>query len=181
MKPLPTAGVPGDRFQNPSMPTPEDRAVKALCIKKYTSLLHQIASSFGFSDSEARELVGQVSAYALKHPAADCYPFRIWLSKIMVHLCTFRIGRALCAQAGPVCEGGSPGPLADDYRSPKTREQHLQAMPLSFRTVYLLHHDLGFTTPELALILNTTPPAVTERYTKALALLARQYLPHWSA
>jgi DNA-directed RNA polymerase specialized sigma24 family protein len=143
-------------------------------IMQHTHLLHQIARSFGFDACEVQDLIGQVHAYACTHRAADCYPLRIWLSKIMVHSCTFRIGSRLFSHCGNTAEGTKAG-SADDYtRYNNTCEQRLQEMPLSFRAVYVLRREIGFTTSEIALILNTTPPKVTERYAKALLFLAEQ-------
>lgn len=141
-------------------------------VNQYTPLLYNIAHAFGFTESEARDLVAQVCAYALSRPAADCYPLRLWVSKIMVHLCTFHIGRELFSQSGVVAERQKISDALGDFsRSGNAREQCVKGMPLSYRAVYLLRDHLGFTTSEIALLLNTTPPKVLERYAHALALL----------
>jgi DNA-directed RNA polymerase specialized sigma24 family protein len=181
MKQLSTAGTSGAGFITPSLPYVHDAAGKEIEIRKHTSLLTAIARGFGFGEREACDLLEQVRAYALTHPAATCYPFRIWLSKIMVHACTFRIGSKLCSQSGRIPEQKQTG-FWDGYPSyPNGREQNLQDMPLSFRAVYLLRHHLGFTTGEVAWLLNTTLPKVTERYAHAVAILAGQSRRHPSA
>lgn len=144
-------------------------------LKKYTPLLYKIARSFGFSESESRSLVEQLRIYARTHPAADCYLARIWLSKIMVHLCTFRISSVLFGRTGREEEKSKPESFgyAGYYRT--AGEQAVQNIPLSYRAAYILSRCLGFTTNEISLILNTTPSKVMERYHKALAFLATHH------
>lgn len=141
-------------------------------IESYTPLLGRIAGAFGFTESEVHDLLEQVQVYARTHRAADCYPFRIWLAKIMVHTCTFRIGNRLFGQCG--CPAPERKETCSDgyYASGKARSLRLEEMPLSFRAVYILTRDIGFSKSEIALILNTTPAQVVERYTNALAFLA---------
>jgi DNA-directed RNA polymerase specialized sigma24 family protein len=141
-------------------------------ILQYTPLLCQIARSFGFEGSDTQQLIGQVHTYACTHAAAECYPLRIWLAKIMVHLCTYRIGSRLFSQCGCTAEDAKEGSPDDYTRYANTGEQRLRDMPLSFRAVYVLREVIGFTTSEIALILNTTPPKVSQRYTNALSFLA---------
>ena len=140
----------------------------------YTPLLHKIANGFGFEESEARDLTERAVAYARKNPAADCYPLRVWLSKIMVHMCTTLIGSRLFDQCGCASGKERAGVPDGDYCYKNAGEQKLQDMPLSFRAVYILGLTLGFTNSELSIMLNTTPSEVTERHRHALAFLARQ-------
>lgn len=181
MKQLSIAGTPGAGFITPYLPYANDATGKEIEIRKHTSLLSTIARGFGFGEREACDLLEQVRAYALTHPAATCYSLRIWLSKIMVHTCTFRIGSQLCSQSGHAPEQKQTGFWDGHPSYPNEGEPNLQDMPLSFRAVYLLRHRLGFTTGEVAWLLNTTPPKVTERYTHAVAFLAGQNRRHPSS
>lgn len=173
MKLVSVAGTASTRFIPGMVPHRDDADEKERQIRRYTSLLHKIARGFGFSDSEAHDLVEQVSAYARTHRAADCYPVRIWLSKVMVHTCTFRIGHELFGRSGSDGQMNQACVPANGYRYGSTLEQELLFMPLSFRATYILSHSLGFTIQEIALILNTTPANVIERYNKALAFLGQ--------
>ena len=143
-------------------------------LESYTPLLRRIAEAFGFAGSEVGDLLEQVQVYARTHRAADCYPFRIWLAKIMVHSCTFRIGNRLFGQCGCSVQAKEEAFPNGYYPAKDAKSSCLQDMPLSFRAVYILSRYIGFTRSEMAIILNTTPAQVVERYTNALAFLARQ-------
>jgi DNA-directed RNA polymerase specialized sigma24 family protein len=143
---------------------------------RYNGLLYQIARSFGFSDAEAGELVLATHASARRHQADQSgLPYRVWLSRVLVHRCVFRISSELFGQVGGPVEKKHPGLLDDDYPYTTAGGQHLQQMPLSFRVVYILRDFIGFTAPEIAAIINAPLFTVKERYYKAQAfLLARR-------
>lgn len=174
MRQSPLSGAPATRLTAGLREAADNAAENEWTIRAYTPLLYKIATAFGFGESEARELTEAVVTYARSNRAADCYPLRIWLSKIMVHLCTARIGSRLFAQCGSPPETTMSASLSGNSGYQNNVERRLQGMPLSFRAVYILSCGLGFSTSELSLMLNTTPSAVIERYQRALAFLARQ-------
>ena len=174
MEPLSRAGEP---FTGP-------RARPALAInnpeqlhpERYKALLYKIARSFGFSNAEAAALVLVTHAFARCHKSDQGnLPGRLWLAKVLVHQCVFRISSELFRQAGNIAEKKYAGLWNDDDSDKTTGAPHLQSMPLSFRVVYILSQLIGFTATEIAAIVNAPLFTVKERHYKAQAfLLARR-------
>ncbi|TKK66692.1 hypothetical protein FC093_16795 [Ilyomonas limi] len=128
-------------------------------IKEYEPLLYKIASSFGFIDNETMDLVQQVcscfNVYCTNPQNGTSLKIR--LSKFMVHQCIFKISSQLFSQ--------------------NVDAEKLSAtdMPLSFRSVFILHHIIGFDEYEIAEILNTNLLQVKHRLSKALLFINNQY------
>lgn len=140
----------------------------------YKSLLCRIAKGFGFSESEAGKLFEEVLEYARNNRVADCVPFRVWASRIIVHKCAYRIGKKVFWQSGSGSKQNSLGINNSDGCDTSSRPLHLKDMPLSFRAVFILRQLIGFSVLEIAQMLNTTPAQVIERYNKALAFLDKE-------
>jgi len=127
-------------------------------IEEHEPLLHKIASSFGLIDSETIDLVQQAYSYS-KAYCADSQndtSLKIRLSKFMVHQCIFKISSRLFSQNA---DAGKTG---------------VTDMPLSFRSVFILHHIIGFDEYEIAEILNTNLLQVKQRLSKALLFINNQ-------
>ncbi|HEY9363494.1 MAG TPA: sigma factor [Chitinophagaceae bacterium] len=143
-------------------------------VKKYRQLLYEIARSFGFDEKESQELVQQSCLYASRHieEEANHFSFRIWLSKILVYKCIFKISSELFSQAGTDTEENAFCSLGySRYKS--SRGFNVQTMPLSLRAVFILN-NIGFNESEMAEILNTTLLKVKERLSKANAFLNKK-------
>ncbi len=138
--------------------------------KKYEPLLYKIGISFGFDDRESSDLLEQVSF----HPnnfCSDDYPFglKIWLSKIMVRKCIFRISNILFSnntflEIRPRVLGYYPYTKSSPCSC-------IQDMPLSLRVVYILKYTIEFDEIDIAEILNTTSIKVKDRFQKAKSIL----------
>ena len=151
---------------------PTHAHVASLPAHTYKALLYKIADHLGFSGADGDALVEKAYAYTAAHPAKQgTLSQRVWLSKILVYQCVFIISSELFRQSGCYTEKNKPSSLTYYYRYRNAGELQLQQMPLSFRVVYILSHDIGFTAVEIAAILNTTLFKVKERYHKALAFL----------
>lgn len=170
MEPLSLAGEPfTGPWAIPALATsdPEQRHHE-----EYNTLLHKIAGSFGFSNAETEELVRATRAYACSHKTDQgSLPCRVWLAKVLVHQCVFRISSELFRQAGSAAEKKYAGLWNDDYLDSTIGVPYLQKMPLSFRVVYILSRLIGFTATEIAAIVNAPLFTVKERYYKAQAFL----------
>src|SRR5687768_751763 len=151
----------------------EEAGIAEARIQKHENLLTQIVSELGFSKIEAREILTDVCLEAKKQYGAysGTLPFKVWLSKILIRKCIFKIS-------------------VDFFNGLENAQLHLQAfeiystaksifetrhepIPLSFWIVYLLHNYIGFTEREIAEILNTNPLSVRERLNKALQFIAK--------
>jgi hypothetical protein len=130
----------------------------------YEALLYKIAISFGFNDCETMDLVQEVGScsntYCADRPNSGS--LKIWLSKLMVHKCIFKISSQLFSQnsnaekINHLPTGGGSG-----HKNSQTTD-----IPLSLRSVSILSDIIGFDEIEIAEILNTTPLQVKQRLNK---------------
>lgn len=135
-------------------------------IKKYEPLLYKIGINFGFSDSETIALVEQVDFHRNSF-CTDRYTFglKIWLSKIMVRKCIFKISRILFSQN--ISFEVRPRVLAYHSCNQESTHSCIQHMPLSLRTVYILKSVIGFDEIEIAEILNVSSFKIKDRFQEA--------------
>ncbi len=96
-------------------------------------------------------------------PPAKFFSLRIWLTKLLVHKCIFKISSELFSQ------GNSSKTLGHYYGYGDSHKLNQKHMPLSFRAVFILKNIVGFDENEIAEILNTTPLSVKQRLNKARA------------
>ena len=134
-------------------------------IEKYEPLLYQTAISFGFNDNELNDLVQQVCSHGSRSYThqRNFFSLRIWLTKLLVHKCIFKISSELFSQ------GNSSKTLGHYYGYGDSHKLNQKHMPLSFRAVFILKNIVGFDENEIAEILNTTPLSVKQRLNKARA------------
>lgn len=126
----------------------------------HEELLSKIASGFGFSESEANDMMREIVSYAHSHYTNMQHglSLRMWLSKMMVHKCVFKISSRLFSEMNP----GVKNTSFIGYTNKQEQE-----MPFSFKAVYILKTVVGFTETEIAEVLNTTVANAKERLTKA--------------
>jgi hypothetical protein len=137
--------------------------------EKYKLLLHSIATSLGLGEKESQELVEYVCLIGKKNYTyqKENYTLKIWLSKILVHNCIFRISSSMFSQN------------ANTANSFQTANHHFMAspfskIPISFGTAYVLFHSIGFNESEVAQILNISLMQVKERLAKAMIIIKNQ-------
>ena len=134
-------------------------------IKKYESLLHQIACSFGFSNVECTKLVQEaclLTHHSYTKQEISC-PLKVFLAKCIIHKCIFKISSQLFSQI--------PAARPYSFNCIYTSDLRLQEMPFSLKVVYNLNTKFKFTEIEMAEILNTTQMQVKERLQKAWAFM----------
>jgi len=133
-------------------------------VKKYKTLLYSIATNLGLNEKESKELAEYVCVVGERNFAyqKEGFTLKTWLSKILVHNCIFTISSCLFSQ------NSSLQTTNNDLIAP------LSKVPISFGTVYILFHSIGFTESEIAQILNITPMQVKERLAKAMMIIKSQ-------
>lgn len=138
---------------------------------KYKALLYSIATNLGTSEKEATELAEYVCLIGKRGFAEQKKNFtmRIWLSKILVHHCIFKICSSMFSQHGHTANSFQ---TVNNYLRPL----RVYKIPISFRTVYILFHSIGFAESEVGQILNITPIQVRERLAKATAIIKSQHI-----
>jgi len=137
-------------------------------IGKYESLLMQIVTALRFNKVESNQIIDEVRLQAPREftDYSGLFPFKLWLTKTLVRKCIFKISQDLF-------NGVSNAQVFGGFSTRKSIfEAKQEQIPLSFFIVYLLH-DIGFTDPEIAEILNTSTMNVKERLNKALQFIAR--------
>lgn len=138
--------------------------------KKYITLLHTIATNLGLVEKESMKLAEYVCIIGERSFGyqKEKFTLRIWLSKVLVHNCIFKISSALFSQKANTADFFQ----ANNYLNSSA----VFKLPISCRTVYILVHSMGFTVPEVAQILNINPLQVRERLSKAMAIIKSQRL-----
>jgi DNA-directed RNA polymerase specialized sigma24 family protein len=151
-------------------PYKDDLKMATEKIKKYEPLLHTIANSFGFTNSEASAIIQDVCLQAYKYYTIQDirFPLKVWLVKDLIHKCTFKISQAIFSQ-----QQREPAPIRwmclNFHSAPGALR--LQEMPLSLKAVYILTDQFYFNEIEVAEILNISTLKVKERLHKALNFL----------
>ncbi|WP_018614870.1 RNA polymerase sigma factor [Segetibacter koreensis] len=137
-------------------------------IQNYHNLLVTIATSFGFNRKNSENFAQEIYVNALSYYSSSQTRhlfIRIYLCKIMVSKCIFKISEKLCSQDNYHL---STALSAEKYFDPvSTYPLKLQEMKLSYRSVFILNTILGFTEEEIAELLNVTSVKVKERISKA--------------
>ncbi|SHE34336.1 hypothetical protein [Flavisolibacter ginsengisoli] len=136
---------------------------------KNQHVLQQIASGFGFNESDSCQILQQVRSSIFPGNAGDISP-RLWLAKQIVRRCVFLVSRDMFL-AKPVA-GNRPNtfmiqPILKALNIHKTREMNLPAW-----TTYLLVDIIGFNDLEAAIILNIHPFKLREQLSIARGLVA---------
>ena len=148
-----------------------DLTLNYTTIKNYEPLLCKTGVAFGLDQNETDNLVQQVYAEATRDKIEQECPgtLRIFLSKLMINKCIFLISSKLFDQAAG---GENISTSLKLYSGYKTSYIHrTPAMPLTYCTAYILHHDIGFTEAEISKLLNITTVKVKERINKARNLI----------
>jgi hypothetical protein len=132
--------------------------------KKYKTLLHNIAVSLGLDENESSELVEWVCLNGSRNYdyQSKNFTLKIWLSKILVRNCVFKINSRMFSQ-NESCSFQTENNFLISL--------HVQKIPFSLMVVYILLHNFGFTEKEAAQILNITPMHVKERFAKAMFII----------
>lgn len=132
--------------------------------KKYKALLYSIAIHLGLDDKESEEITENICLAGERDHARQkkSYTMKLWLSKMLVHHCIFRISSRLFSENRNAIDHLNTSPVLK--------------IPISYRIVYILIHIAGFTEMEAAQILNCTRMQVSERLAKALLAVKSNYV-----
>jgi DNA-directed RNA polymerase specialized sigma24 family protein len=151
----------------------EETSLVEAGIRKHESLLTKIISGFGFNKIESREILGEVCLEAKKKYVvySGTLPFKVWLSKILIRKCIFKISSDFFS--GVKNAQLHPQAFASYLTGKSIFGTSHEPTPISFWIVYVLHNYIGFTEKEIAEILNTNTLSVRERLNKALQFIAK--------
>ena len=134
--------------------------------KAYETFLFSIAIGLGLTAQEAAVMAEETCVQGGKSfpHRKEKLTMRLWLSKLIIRKCIFKISSILFASSGAVPSILAAAPHC--YFPAAVRK-----LPLSFQTVYILVRRFGFTEAEVAQLLNSTSGEIKERLAKAVKRL----------
>ena len=143
-----------------------------ISMQEYQSLLLKVAAAFGFTNQQSQGILQEVYANAnnfyCQHQVKEL-SMRMYLSKLMVYKCIFKISEHLFSQR-------NSGDFSTFYAGINSAfisssQLKLQHIPLSYRAVFLLKNMDEFSEEEIADLLNITSIQVKKRINKANFLM----------
>ncbi|RYY38748.1 MAG: sigma-70 family RNA polymerase sigma factor [Chitinophagaceae bacterium] len=149
-----------------------------LLIRRYNGLLYKVARSYGFGHEDAEDLMQEthLAAYTNLKGFRRAASYRTWLTRIHLNRCYHKQRKE--EQRTPVPEATTE-PVGDAALDVTRRElgrvieESLQALPLCYRSVFVLREVEGFSVAEVADLLGITPVNVKVRSNRARALLQK--------
>ena len=155
-----------------------DNSFRNSLVDKYTPLLCKIAFNFEFNHEETDELIGQVDSFVNSHSGVpDHHLLKIWIAKVMVQRCVFKISVPLFSKNDWRTAKKENSSYYSDYRSRHNYKLH--DMPLTIRTAFVLSNSTDFSEAEIAELLNITPIKVKERLNKARLIINGRSIPRF--
>ena len=165
-----------------------DTALFEVLMRRYNQRLFRAARGIVRDDSEAEDAIQQayVNAYFHLDQFEDRARFSTWLTRIAIHEALARARRgqagsaagigAADAQAADRCHTGAPTPEHQAFASELGRllEAALDALPETYRVVFLLREIEGLSTAETGACLDIAEDTVKTRLYRARALLRRE-------
>ncbi|MBD0332806.1 MAG: sigma-70 family RNA polymerase sigma factor [Chitinophagaceae bacterium] len=152
-------------------------ALFEILMRRHNAMLYKIARGHGFNHQDAEDLLQEtyVSAYAELNSIVHRASFKTWVTKILINKCLYNMGTGYVKKEQPHSELiiETAEPMHTEKRQPDNeilkREfanvlaNSLQAIPISYRAVFILRELEGFNVAETAELLNITPTNVKVR------------------
>ncbi|RYY97641.1 MAG: sigma-70 family RNA polymerase sigma factor [Chitinophagaceae bacterium] len=166
-----------------------DTALFEILIRRYNPGLYKIARGFGFSHHDAEDLLQETHVAAYQHLAqfGGRAAYKTWLSKIMVHKCSYQVRHGHRRHEQPadllhetlqptLMSTGNPQPeaVALNRELAAIIEHSIQQIPLPYRSVFILREIEGFSVADTAAIAGISPTNVKVRLNRAKALLQKE-------
>jgi RNA polymerase sigma-70 factor, ECF subfamily len=167
-----------------------ETALFEILMRRHNQRIYRVARAILKGDTEAEDVMQQayVNAYTHLHQFADRARFSTWLTRIAIHEALAqarRRGRQAEIQAMTESDEVSaelwartPDPeraaFATEIRH--ALEEALDALPVIYRSVFVLRDVEGLTTQEAAACLEVTEDTVKTRLLRARALLREELL-----
>ncbi|RYY95880.1 MAG: sigma-70 family RNA polymerase sigma factor, partial [Chitinophagaceae bacterium] len=151
-----------------------------LLIRRYNPLLYKIARSYGFGHEDAEDLMQEthVAAYTGLPGYRGAASYKTWLTRIHLNKCYRRQQERHVEHLEPVAleaVSGQSDANRDIARRELTRflEESLQALPLIYRSVFVLRELEGFSVAETADLLGITAVNVKVRLNRCKTLMQK--------
>ncbi len=166
-----------------------DLGAYELLMRRYNQRLYRAARAILRDDAEAEDVLQETYVRAYEHlkQFAGEAQFSTWLTRIAVNECLSRLRRRKRV-AGLRSQRGEEAPTMDSLKSPEagpdeqlleneTRcvlESAIDALPKSYRTVFVLREVEGMSTAETAAALDLTEETVKIRLHRSRRMLRRE-------
>lgn len=160
-----------------------------ILIRRHNEVLYKIARSFGFNHHDAQDIMQDVhvTAFTALKDFEGRSSYKTWISKIMVNKCLYKLNHGYYNKeipAGEIMEtvnplNTTPSPVNPEQSTINTElggilEKSLQAIPVIYRTVFVMRQIQEYSVAETAEILNISPVNVKVRLNRAKALLQKE-------
>lgn len=173
-----------------------EQALFEVLIRRYNGVLYKIARSYGFNHHEAEDLMQDTHVAAFEHLGQFAFKstYKTWLSKIMINKCLYRLKHGYTMHEQPasnvITEDAKPMSANNKSKSPeqfslnrelaKALENALQAIPLHYRSVFVLREIEGFSVAETATLLDLSEVNVKVRLNRAKIMLQKELSNYYS-
>ena len=161
-----------------------DHALFEILMRRYNQRLYRIARSILRDDSQTEDVIQQAYVNAYLHLAqfGDRARFSTWLTKVAIHEALARTRRRRCDVMDPAKADGQPmeqlpstlpDPEHQAFASELGRllEAAVEALPESYRVVFMLRQIEGLSTAETAECLEIGEDTVKTRLHRARGIL----------
>jgi len=159
-----------------------ERDLFKILMRRYNQRLYRVARAIVADDREAEDVIqdAYVRAYASLEGFAGRARFATWLTKIAVHEALARVRRrgrfADIEEIMPTLASGARGPeqRAADHELGAALEQAVDALPDSFRAVFVMREVEGLSTSETAECLGINEETAKTRLHRARTILRQR-------
>jgi len=153
------------------------KAAFEVLVRRHSRALYRVARLYGFSHSEAEELVicTHLQAYSPRNRYLTDYSYRTWLTRLLIEDC-IKADRQLPAFPSteePACNAARS---AHHYNSERLNltsemttqlEQCIEQLPVERRGIFVLTEIDGYSAEETAFLLNIAENQVTKELPRA--------------
>ncbi|MDB5253447.1 MAG: sigma-70 family polymerase sigma factor [Flaviaesturariibacter sp.] len=163
-----------------------DTPLFEILIRRYNPVLYRIARGYGFNHQDAEDLMQEthVAAFLDLRKFEGRASYKTWVSRIMINKCLYKLKYGSYKREVPhdAVDEEAAASAAAHFEADKTLtrelghilERSIGAIPLPYRTVFVLRVVEGFSVAETAALLQITPVNVKVRLNRAKALLQKK-------
>jgi len=167
-----------------------------ILIRRHNAPLYKVARCYGFNHQDAEDLMQEtyITAYTQLYRFENRSLFKTWITKILIHKCLYKLkyGSYKHEHANSTFITENTEPMLSVNKKTETEktvlrrefsnllEHALDALPLPYKTVFILRAVEGFSVAETADLLVITPVNVKVRFNRAKALLQQQFEQYYS-
>ena len=166
-----------------------------ILVRRTNSVLYKIGRTYGFNHQDAEDLVQETHITAFNELAhfQGLSSYKTWVSRIMLHKCLYKVKhgyfkKEVSAQhltdSDKALHSAGKRDLQQKIQNQELArilEASIQALPLPYKTVFVLRQIEGFSVSETADLLDITPQNVKVRLNRAKVMLRKQLEQFYSA